>query len=491
MQDWPPADLLESSPGRVAGNTLARAAGEVLAKGASLVFYVVMARKLGASDYGAFVFALALTSALLLASGFGTDELVARQVSRKPASAGFHLSNVTALKAFTGVALLAVSQVVVWIGDYPASTRLATLLVGIGAGLEVAARSWHAIFQARERLGLVSSCLIIQRTVTAVIGVAVLLRGGGLIGAAWAYLIGSGVGLACAELALRRFASVRRVRPSIAAAWALLRAGVPIGMAVLLLLVMLRVDVVLLSLLGDNAQVGFYAAGYRLVEGVQFLAWSFGAAMLPWLSRARPGPALARGYTLGLKVNAGVLLPLGLLFSCFAAPIVRLVYGPAFAAAAAPLTLLGGTVVLYGLQWFASTVLIARDSPGAIVRVGCAVAAQNVACNLVVIPLAGARGAAAVALSSSLLLAAATVWLSSRRAGGLQLGRAFAGPVLAGTAMLALALTLPMPAIPAAALSLLAYAAVLAAVEFGAHRDDVRTYGRALPTRVRALLALR
>src|SRR5438270_2379135 len=162
MQDSPRADAPESSPDRVAANTLARAAGEVLAKLASLAFYVVMARKLGASDYGAFVFALALTSALLLASGFGTDELVARQVSRKPASAGFHISNVTALKAFTGAALLGLSQAIVWIGGYPFSTRLATLLVGIGAALEVAARSWHAIFQARERLGLVSTCLIIQ-----------------------------------------------------------------------------------------------------------------------------------------------------------------------------------------------------------------------------------------------------------------------------------------------------------------------------------------
>jgi O-antigen/teichoic acid export membrane protein len=491
MQDAPPAAAPASSPGRVAGNTLARAAGEVLAKLASLTFYVVMARKLGTSDYGAFVFALALTSALLIASGFGTDELVARQVSRVPTSAGFHLANVTALKALTAVALLGVSLAVVWVGGYPASTRLATLLIGIGAALEVAAKSWHAIFQARERLELVSACLIVQRTVTAAVGIAILLAGGGLIGAACAYLLGSAVGLGCAELALRRFAAARRPRPSIAAAWDLLRAGVPIGLAGLLLVIMLRVDVVLLSLLGDNTQVGLYAAGYRLVEGLQFVTWSFGAAMLPWLARARPGPRLARGYMLGLKLEAGVLLPLGLVLACFAGPIVQFLYGPAFAGAATPLTLLGGTVVLYGLQSFSSTVLIARDSPGAIARAAGVVAIQNVACNLVAIPLAGARGAAAVALSSSLLLAAATVWLSSRRTGGLPLARAFAGPALAGVALVVAALALPLPPVPAAALALIAYGGVLAAVELGVHRDDVRSYGRALPAPVRARLALR
>ena len=103
----------------MAGNTLARAAGEVLAKLGSLVFYVVMARKLGTSDYGAFVFALALTSSLLIASGFGTDDLVARQVSRDRASAGVHLADVTALKAVTSVALIGVAMLVVAIGGYP------------------------------------------------------------------------------------------------------------------------------------------------------------------------------------------------------------------------------------------------------------------------------------------------------------------------------------------------------------------------------------
>src|SRR3954471_8688502 len=149
-----------SAPGRVATNPIARAAGEGAAKAASLAFYVVMARELGTHGYGSYVFALALTGTLLIGSGFGTDELIARQVARDRADAGRYLSNVTALKTVTAAGLLLVAMGVVFAGGYDAATRLATLLVGAGVAAEVMSKSWHAIFQAYERLGLVSACLI-------------------------------------------------------------------------------------------------------------------------------------------------------------------------------------------------------------------------------------------------------------------------------------------------------------------------------------------
>src|SRR4051812_2876274 len=173
-----------SAPGRVATNTIARAAGEAVAKAGSLVFYVVLARELGSEEYGAFVFALALTGALLIGAGFGTDELIARQVARDRADAGRYLSNVTALKTVTAAGLLLVAMGVVFAGGYSAPTRLATLLVGAGVAAEVMSKSWHAIFQAYERLGLVSACLILQRLLTSIVGVVVLLAGGGLVAAA-------------------------------------------------------------------------------------------------------------------------------------------------------------------------------------------------------------------------------------------------------------------------------------------------------------------
>ena len=105
-------------------------------------------------------------------------------------------------------------------------------------------------------------------------------------------------------------------------------------------MLLLKVDVLLLSFLTNNAEVGLYAAAYRLVEGTQFVAWAFNAAMLPWLARTT-GATLARGYMLGLKLLGALLLPVGRSLACFADAIVDLLYGDEFAGAATPLALLG------------------------------------------------------------------------------------------------------------------------------------------------------
>ena len=479
------------APGRIARNAGARVAGEALAKVASLAFFVVLARTVGEEGFGVFSFALALTGALLIAAGFGTDDLVAREVSRDRGRAGRYLADAVGLKIFTSLALLAVAVAVVTIGNYTADARIVTLLVGTGVAMEVVSRTWHSVFQAHERLGLVSGCLIVQRTVTAVGGIAVLLAGGGLIAASAMFALGGLVGLTIAEVMLRREIRVRWTLPTRAGALRLLRAGVPIGVAGVLFTLLLRLDVTLLSFLSSNAEVGVYAAAYRLVEGCQFISWAFGAAMLPWFARTRDDPLLERGFMLGLKFEAGLLLPVGLVFTLFAPSIVHLLYGDGFDGAVVPLRILGCTVAAYGLQSFAGVVLIARDAPRALARNVAIVCVQNIVCNAIVIPLAGADGAAAVTLSSSLLLATLAVWQASRRTGGLWLVRSFTGPLLAAVAMALVALGVPLPVIPAGAFALLVYAALLAAFERLVFPDDVGSYLRALPRSWRARLARR
>src|SRR4051794_30784483 len=391
MPEAPPTD---TGSARVATNTIARAAGEAVAKVASVVFYVVLARRLGSTDFGVFVFALALTGALLIGAGFGTDELIARQVARRPTDAGRYLSNAVALKAVSAAVLLAVAMTVVLVGGYTSQARLTTLLVGLGVAVEVMAKSWHAVFQARQRLGIVSACLIVQRTMTAAVGIAVLLAGGGLGAAAAGYFGGSPIRPAAAEVGWRRLAPGPgpRPRPGRGEAVRLLRAGIPIGVAGLLWVALVKVDVLMLSALAGSAEVGLYAAAYRLVEGTQFLAWSFDAAMLPWLARS-PGPMLTRGYMLGLKLVAALLTPLALLVVCFARQLVAVLYGAEFAGAVTPLRLLAPTIALFGVQTLSATLLIARDAPGRVSRVAAVVAIQNVVCNAVAIPLWGADGA--------------------------------------------------------------------------------------------------
>ena len=72
---------------------------EVVAKIASVVFFVATARVLGEESFGDFMFAISFTTVLFVVSGFGTEELLAREVSRERSTVHHFLSNTVAVKA--------------------------------------------------------------------------------------------------------------------------------------------------------------------------------------------------------------------------------------------------------------------------------------------------------------------------------------------------------------------------------------------------------
>jgi O-antigen/teichoic acid export membrane protein len=473
---------------RIARNALARLSGEVVAKLTSLVFFVTMARELGREGFGAFMFALGLTGALALCAGFGTDELTAREVARDRSRAGRYLADVISLKLVTCTVLLAGAALVVSLGDFSADTLPAVVLVGAGVATEAISRTWYSVFQAHERLDLVSLSVIVQRTTTAAVGVVLLKLGAGVVVAAAVFAIGAFLGLGMALLSARRLGIASDHADP--ARWrALLRAGLPIGAAGLLFVLLLRLDVTLLSFLSGEAEVGDYAAAYRLVESTQFLAWAISAAMLPWLARAqRPESmegGLVRGYELGLKAMNAVLLPIGLAFLLFAAPLVDVLYGDAFRGAVLPLQLLGLTSGLYGIQNFASTTFVARNAAGTFARIVGVVVVLNLAGNAFAIPRYGADGAAATALASGVVLAGVSLVLARRRIGHVRHLRVFLGPATGALAMVLTVSVAGNSLVLALPLACLAYAVTVAAVELVAWREDVDVYLDVLPARVR------
>lgn len=445
---------------RIARNATLRAGGEVVGKLASMAFFIAMARELGQGGFGDFVFALSLSTVLVLASGFGTEELVAREVSRDHDRVHSYLGNVVAVKALLSVVLLAIGAVLVNLGDWPADARAAVYIVGVGVAVENLGRSWHSIFTAYERLEMISISLVVQRTLTAAVGIVVLLSGGGLVAVSIVFTAGAVIGLVTATQVLRRYVVAPRWELDRSRWLALIKAGVPIGLAGLFFMLLLRLDAALLGFLsgaGDNREVGIYGAAFRLVEATLFISWAFSSAMLPWLSRQTQDADVVRGSELSLKAITAVLMPIGLVFTLLAAPLIELLYGPQFVDAVTPTRLLGAMTVLFGINHLASTVLISRDRPRDFTRIAALVAAENVILNVVLIPKYGADAAAFNAALSGALLGVMSVAIIGRRFGRISLLRSFGGPVAGGLAMAAVVLAVGLPAIPAAALGLAAY----------------------------------
>ena len=474
---------------RIAFGTVARSAGEVLAKLASLAFFIAIARELGEGQFGDFIYGLSLSTVLLTGAGLGMQELIAREVASDHVRVDALLWNVVVLKGLMLLVLLGVITAIVAIQGFPFETGLSILIVSVGIGFEYQANSFFAVLQGYERQHLIATSLIVNRVATAALGIGVLLAGGGLVAVAIVFTVGSALGLGTAFLLMQRYV-VRPEHDVDRAAWpSLIRASLPLGVFTVLATVSLRSSVVLLGFLGaSSVTVGQYGASFRLIEALLFISSAFSAALLPWFSRHRgSGPVpLSRGFEMSLKAVIAATLPLALALALFAEPVITTLYGAEYDGAVTPLRILAAMTVLVGINGVITAVLIGRNRPREYTVPAVLAIALTLILSFFLIPPYGAVGAAITAVAGAAGLAGLTVAATTRLVGSIAPLRVAVAPLAAGAAMALVAVLLAgAPWVPVAVASAVAYGAAFLGIERVFFPGDFAWYAGILSARPR------
>lgn len=466
---------------RIAVGTLSRAVGEVVGKVASLVLYVAIARELGQELFGDFVFALSLSTILMVGAGLGLQELLAREVAKDAGRIDDLFWNVLAVKAVTLVPLVLVVALVGAARGYSVELAAAAAAVAISVGLEFGANTYYAVFQGVEKNHHVATSLIVNRISTTVMAIIVLALGGGLLLVAAVVALGSLFGVVTAYVLMRRDVA----RPAFEVEprrWPkLVRIGFPLGLITVLNQSLLRLNVVMLGFIAGSAAVGEYGAASRLIEAMMFVPWAFGGAILPWFSRhtGQGAVTMARGLEMVTKTMVTLTLPVALVFIVYADELIDLLFGSGFGGAVSQLQILAVMTVLYAVSSVATTVLIGRDRPQAFTKPAAIVLVESIALSLVLIPAYGGDGAAVNLVLSSALLLVLTMRNLTRALGAFSPLNVLVAPLASGAAMVGAAYLLSGVAwVPAAVVSLAVYALAFLVIERILFPADFAFYSR-------------
>lgn len=461
--------------GRIVANTAYRVVAEVVSKLISIAFYIVLAREVGDASFGIFTFGLAFVALVTTLATFGQDAIVVREVSRRRSLVHDYFANTLALKTLLAVPVLVLAVAIATAAGMDSTTRLVILLLGVGVTAETLMATCFGVFQAFDRLGFIPVVLVLQRAAMTAVGIPVILAGGGVAAASAVYLGAALLALALAVAFLRR----RVVRPRLrveAGRWLpLMRTAAPVGFANVFSTTLFRIDTALLALLTTNAVVGDYGAAYRLFEATLFFTWSVSSVTYPLFSRLAAGEAaLTFVKERALKLGLVPTVPLAVGALVLGGPVITLLYGNEFEEAGTALMLLAPAIALYPVEHVASAMLIAQDRQRIVAVVLGAVAAANVALNLVLIPLFSLNGAAAATSLSELGLTAAFLIFARRLTGPLDWLRVASGPALGGLAAGVVMLVLRDHVLVAVAAGALAYVLVLALWERRRFPEDAR-----------------
>ena len=362
---------------------------------------VLVSRYLGPSALGKLRLAASVWAIGAILMAAGTDTLLFKETARAP-SRVYELF-VTAAALRLGLGLLVFGAILIWAraSRYSPDTLAVIVIVGVATLLTQIGDISRAVLQGLEQVGAVTLGGIASRVFRTIAVAAVLWAGRGVL-----HVAAVSIGAAFIETLFPLRDMWRRGRVSVtlrleAARW-MLRDGLPFFASALFLVCYGQVDVIVLSLLASEAELGWYGAAVQFLSTLSILPAVVGTVLLPIFVRTSVDDPQSLPALMGRAFNIVMVMavPVGLGLAALAEPIIDSVYGPSFGPSAPVLALVGAVVALAYQNTLVACCLNATDRQGRVTRLLGAAVLATIPLDLICIPWAhrvfgnGAIGAA-------------------------------------------------------------------------------------------------
>lgn len=364
--------------------------------GLLLILLILAGRRLSAADYGRFQFALALATIIETVMDVGLGHVTVREVARDRPGAGRLFPHVLGLKlVWVAIGLVLIAVLPPLLRSDRDVIRMCYLL-GISSAVRSYLLTVRGLLQGLGRFDLEAMIVLADRLLLLAAGASALFAGYGLLGLGLAFVGARLSMVGVLAVVLRRVVGPMFPRFDRAAWRSLQAAALPLGMFMIALNLYTYIDTVILGVMRTDAETGWYAASYRIYEGLTYAPSIIAAVLTPRLSYlfVHDRPAHRRLLRHALWISLTLALILGGLTASLAHPIVNLLFGPAYQSAEQPLRILAvGAFFVFG-TWILHAGAISINLDRRLLVTTVTGLGANVALNVLLIPRMGIAGAA-------------------------------------------------------------------------------------------------
>ena len=385
-------------------NTSWMMSAQVLRIVGAFVVSILVTRYLGPENFGMLTYAATLTAVVMIAGGFGSTELLSRELVRSPESRDELLG--TAFAVRLGCLLAGALAVFVYQHLFepdPLITELILILIiyRLAKCLVVIEPYFQSIVKLRYR------ATIILVTLPVVLGMRLLLieLEADVTWFAWVHFLEAATfSLGLAVVYRYTGHRISRWTVSLARTRQFFREGWPFVLSSAALLIYTRIDSIMLREMLDLTQVGYYAVAVNLGQAWLFLPGIVTHSLFPAVVNAQGrDPALYRERLGDLYQFVGWSGCVIALVLCFAAvPVIGILYGDTFAPSAPALAILCWATVFSALAMVMRDHLLAENLQRYLTLSAVIGVVANVVLNLLLIPRMGIEGAALATLLTSI-----------------------------------------------------------------------------------------
>lgn len=359
-----------------------------------VVVTALVVRTLGENGYGQWSTVLIVLALIGYFANFGMEEVAVRESAREPSLEHEWIGAVLLLRLIVLVPVMGASIIAVLVLRESHAMFIAGLILVVtmpfgGVGV------LGLLFRLRVDNRVPMLVLTLRSVLWGAAVLVIYLRGGGMVALAIAMAATNAVGSIVQALAASRL-DARWPRPSRARLGALVRIGLPVGVAGVLVVAYARIDQVIVFVIAGSRSAGLYGAVYNVLDQSHFVPISILTTLSPVLAASWPADRAKLLRTARLTAELLAIASFGgLAFSLVASePVVRLVFGAEFTRAAPALPVLAGAFVLICFGYLNGNLLLVLGLQRRLLWISLAALVANVLGNLIFVPLDGFMGAA-------------------------------------------------------------------------------------------------
>jgi O-antigen/teichoic acid export membrane protein len=394
-------------------NVTALASGQLITWTMAFLWTFVVPRALGPAGLGILVAALSVSGVLGIVLGLATKMYLVREIVMDRPAASKLVGTATVLRLLLTPVFAVAVVVYAQLAGYGHEEKVVLYLAATATALTLLAEPMQAGFQAIERMQYLAYSDVINKSSQGLLGIALVLVGFRATGIVATSAAVAGVVVLLNAFWLRRFLRLD-LRTSAGRLVDMAKESAAYWAFGVFSMLYLWIDTIMLSLMTNAEQVGWYGAPIRLFQTLMFIPVVMATVWLPRLVSAfKESPER-------LLATARVPLELVLLASApicagtavFADPVIHLLYGSQYAEAVPVMVILGFCIPPMYMNILLSQVVVAAKRQMDWTKVMVLATVVNPPINFVLIPWTehrygnGAIGAAISLLVTELILVA-------------------------------------------------------------------------------------
>jgi O-antigen/teichoic acid export membrane protein len=273
---------------KVAYNTIIQIISKIIATILGVVSIGIMTRYLGQIGFGQYTTILTFVSFFAIIADFGLTLVTVQMISPKGVHENKIFNNIFTFRLISALFFLSLAPIVILFFPYSSEIKVG-VAIAIFSFLFIALNQvFVGLFQKKLRMDKNSIAEVVSRIVLVLGSIAVFKYNYGLMGIVLATVISSGVNFLIHYLFSFSYVKIK-LEFDLKIWKEILEKSWPIAITIFFNLIYLRADILILSLIKTQAEVGIYGATYKIIDVLITVPFMFVGIILPVLTASWVG----------------------------------------------------------------------------------------------------------------------------------------------------------------------------------------------------------